>query len=223
MKGELKDLLMNRDYEPLYSQDLKKVCKELITFLYGEDLYIYRASEALGLVCKKQEQGQELGQEQEQGREGGEHVKNILRRLFWHLNDESGAYCRGAPVAIGEIGRNSQEFEDFKNMTASLLDNEEVELKFVIYALGRAAKNIVDAYPDPVEKLLPLLDHQEPEIRGYAAWALGELGAEKAVEGLNELLEDGIMVQIYHQGEFKDMAVKDLAQESLNKISRGEA
>ncbi|MFO7967182.1 MAG: HEAT repeat domain-containing protein [Archaeoglobaceae archaeon] len=213
---ELKDLLTNRDYEPLvHSEDLKKVCKELITFLYGEDLFIYRASEALGLVCKKQEQEQD-------GEEGGEHVKNILRRLFWHLNDESGAYCRGASVAIGEIGRNTEQFEGFKNMTVSLLDNEEVELEFVIYAVGRAAKSVKNAYPDPFEKLLPLLDHQEPEIRGYAAWALGELGAEGAIEGLNELLEDENIIRIY-QGEFKDMAVKDIAQESLHKIVRGEA
>ncbi len=209
MKGQLKDLLMNRDYEPLIqTEDLKKVCKELITFLYGEDLLIYRASEALGLVCKKEEQEQE---------EGGEHVKNILRRLFWHLNDESGAYCRGAPVAIGEIGRNTQHFEYFKNMTVSLLDNEEVETEFVIYALGRAAKNVKDAYPNPVEKLLSLLNHQEPKIRGYAAWALGELGAEEAAEKLEVLLKDENVILIY-QGEFRDMAVKKIAQESLRKI-----
>lgn len=213
MKGELKDLLMNRDYEPLiHSEDLKKVCKELITFLYGEDLLIYRASEALGLVCRRKEQEQE--------QVDGEHVKNILRRLFWHLNDESGAYCRGAPVAIGEIGRNSQEFEGFKNMTVSLLDNEEVEFKFAIYALGRAAENVRDAYPDPVEKLLPLLNHEEPQIRGHAAWAIGELGAEESGEGLNELLEDESVITIYHQGDFKEMAVRDIAGESLNKISQ---
>lgn len=208
MKGQIKDLLMNRDYTPLIqSSDLKKMCKELIAFLYGEDLLIYRASEALGLVCK------------EQGKYDGEHVKNILRRLFWHLNDESGAYCRGAPVAIGEIGRNSQHFEGFKNMPVSLLDNEEVELKFVVYALGRAAENIKDAYPNPIEELQPLLNHEEPEIRGYTVWALGELGAQEAKKGLESLLQDDNVIRIYHQGELKDMAIKDIAQESLNKIT----
>ncbi|MFP3909530.1 MAG: DVU0298 family protein [Archaeoglobaceae archaeon] len=212
MNEQIKDLLMNRDYTALVqSSDLKKMCKELITFLYGEDLFIYRGSEALGLVCK------------EQGIYDGEHVKNILRRLFWHLNDESGAYCRGAPVAIGEIGRNSPHFEGFKNMTVSLLDNEEVELKFVVYALGRAAQGVKDAYPDPVEKLLPLLDHEEPTIRGYAAWSLGELGAEDARGNLENLLQDDNVIRVYYRGEFKDMAVKDVAQESLNKMSRGEA
>lgn len=215
MTERIRDLLMNRDYEPLiHSEDLKRVCKELITFLYGEDLLVYRAGEALGLVCKEQEQKQEQGQRSY----GGEHVKNILRRLFWHLNDESGAYCRGAPVAIGEIGRSSQNFEGFKNMTVSLLDNEEVEPKFVIYALGRAGENIKDAYPNPVEKLLPFLNHQDSEIRGYVAWALGELGAEETKENLESLLQDENVIQIYHQGNLKDMAIKDIAQESLNKI-----
>lgn len=209
MKEQLKELLLNRDYKPLIqSEDLKKRCKELITFLYGEDLLIYRASEALGLVCREQEL-----------QNGGEHVKNILRRLFWHLNDESGAYCRGAPVAIGEIGRNSQHFEGFKNMTVSLLDNEEVKSHFVIYALGRAAQSLKDAYPNPVEKLLPLLSHEESQIRSYAAWVLGEFGTEESIESLKKLLKDEAVIHVY-QGEFREMAVKDIAQESLNNISQ---
>lgn len=52
---------------------------------------------------------------------GGERARNYILRLFWHLSDESGAYCIGAPLGIAEIGRNNpEEFEGFKNKYVSL-------------------------------------------------------------------------------------------------------
>ena len=188
IKKEVQRALISRDYNNLLNCNLKKVASLLISFLYGSELLIFRASEALGIVCGELEKKDE------------EFVKNILRRLFWHLNDESGAYCKGAPVAIGEIGRNaSKAFEGFKNMTVSLLDNEEVEKKYVIYAIGRAAKNVKDAYPNPVEKLKPFLKEKDAEIRGYAAWALKELGIDisNKVEDDEEIIfYDGDLIKI---------------------------
>jgi len=189
MKDEIKKALVNRDYSNLLHMNLKRVASHLISFLYGDELLIFRASEALGVVCGKLE------------KEDLEFVKNVLRRLFWHLSDESGAYCKGAPVAIGEIGRNaSKAFEGFKNMMVSLLDNEEVEKKYVIYAIGRAAKNVKDAYPNPVEKLMLFLE-KNAEVRGYATWALAQLGVRLDV--------NDIEVEIY-DGNFKKVRIKDI-------------
>ena len=203
MKGKKKILeaLLQRNYDEFFKMDLKKVASSLISFLYGDELLTFRAAEALGIVCSKIEKYDE------------EFVKNILRRLFWHLNDESGAYCKGAPLAIGEIGRNApRAFEGFKNMTVSLLDNEEVEKKYVIYAIGRAAKNLKDAYPNPVEKLKPLINDKNPEIRGYAAWALKKLG----VDLFDELKDDESEIMFY-DGDLIKVKIKDLIANTQEK------
>ncbi|MDI3498475.1 MAG: hypothetical protein PWQ40_1844, partial [Archaeoglobus sp.] len=52
---------------------------KLITFLYHPDeLLRFKAAEVLGRKVK------------------GEEARNFILRLFWHLSDESGAYCIGA-------------------------------------------------------------------------------------------------------------------------------
>jgi len=207
-RKEIEELLRLRKFDEMSGFKQKKLASMLITFLNDEDeLYRFRAAEALGITCKKIAESDE------------EHVRKILRRLFWSLNDESGSYCVGAPLAIGEIGRNAPApFEGFKNMLVSLMDNWELELRYVVYAIGRAADSVKDAYPDPVEKLIPLLNHKKPEIRGYAAWALGELKAEKSREELERLMGDEEEISIY-DGVFKKLKVKEIAGEALAKIN----
>ena len=191
IKRRIKKALLDKNYDDLLSLDLKKVATILISFLYGDELLMFRASEALGIVCGRLDE------------KDTEYVRNVLRKLFWHLNDESGAYCKGAPLAIGEIGRNAKRaFENFKNMTVSLLDNDEVEKKYVIYAIGRAAENIKDAYPNPIEKLKPLLNEKD-EIRGYAVWALKKLGID-----LFDEVKDGEIV--FYNGDLTKVRIKDL-------------
>lgn len=201
------DFLIERDFDAILSTgNLKRISTRLISFLYEDDFLIFRSGEALGLVCSEIE------------KKDAEFVKIILRRLFWHLNDESGAYCRGAPVGVGEIGRTCKTaFEGFKNMLVSLLDNKEVELKFVIYAIARASRNVKDAYPNPVIKLLPFLNHENAEIRGYTAFALGELGAEGTRVELKKLKDDSSEIRIY-EGDFVKKRVKDIVNEALFKI-----
>lgn len=200
------DFLIDRNFDAILNAgNLKKTSTRLIAFLYEDDFLIFRGGEALGLVCSEIE------------KKDAEFVRIILRRLFWHLNDESGAYCRGAPVGIGEIGRTCKTaFEGFKNMLVSLLDNEEVELKFVIYAIARASQNVRDAYPNPVKKLLPLLNHGNAEIRGYTVFALGKLGAEGIRNELEKLKDDSSEVRIY-EGDFVRKRVKDIVNEVLSK------
>ena len=93
-------------------------------------------AEALGYLCR------------------GNVAMNFILRLFWHLSDESGAYCIGAPLGIAEIGRTNPEvFEGFKNRFVSLIDDWEVEKKYVVIGTCRLAEIIKDAYPNPAEKI----------------------------------------------------------------------
>ncbi len=129
--------------------------------MYHPDEFLrFRAAEALGHLCK------------------GKTARNFILRLFWHLSDESGAYCVGAPLGIAEIGRtNFEVFEGFKNKYVSLLDDWEVERKYVAYGIGRTAEIVKNAYPDPVEKLREKIEEIESlDFAVYALWALKKLG-----------------------------------------------
>jgi hypothetical protein len=134
---------------------------KLITFLYHpSELLRFEAAETLGRKVK------------------GEEARNFILRLFWHLSDESGAYCIGAPLGIAEIGRNNPEvFEGFKNKYVSLLDDWEVERKYVAFGIGRTAEIVKDAYPNPVEKLREKIKEiKDAEFTAYALFALKMLG-----------------------------------------------
>jgi len=208
--GELRELVCEKDFKTVLEDgNLKRTSSKLISLLYEDDFTIFRAGEALGIVISNFDNTEQ------------DFVRKILNKLFWHLNDESGAYCRGAPVGIGEIGRTSPfTFEGFRNKTVSLLDDWEVEHKFVIYAIGRAAKNIKNAYPDPLEKLIPFLDHENEEVRGYTVWALGELRdlrAKKPLQKMKEGISEKIKVKLYVE-EFREVFLVEFVEEILNKL-----
>jgi len=157
MIRDLKLKLKLKDFEGLTP-------KLAMRFLYDPDeFYRFRGAEALGYLCK------------------GEKARNYILRLFWHLSDESGAYCIGAPLGIAEIGLNNPDvFEGFKNKFVSLLDDWEVERKYVAYGIARTAELVKDAYPNPIEKLLEVLDElkRNPDFVAFAILALKRLKAE---------------------------------------------
>jgi len=167
--------------------------KIAMRYLYDiEEFYRFRGAEALGYLCR------------------GERARNYILRLFWHLSDESGAYCIGAPLGIAEIGRNNpEEFEGFKNKYVSLLDNWEVERKYVAYGIIRTAKIVKDAYPNPVEKLLEVLEElrHNPDFVAYSILALKELGSEIPRKFKN----DDRFAKIYDGERIRRVRIRDLS------------
>ena len=67
----------------------------------------------------------------------------------------------GAPIVVGEIGRiMGEDFKDFINPTASLIENHELKMKYVIYSIGRIGRRILEVNLDLKDKLLKLLEVQ---------------------------------------------------------------
>ena len=164
---------------------------KLVSFLYHpSEVLRFKAAEVLGRKVR------------------GEEARNFILRLFWHLSDESGAYCIGAPLGIAEIGRNNPEvFEGFKNKYVSLLDDWEVERKYVAYGIGRTAKIVKNAYPNPVVKLREKIEEIENiEFIAYALFALKMLGEDVSsyAEHMNKV------VRFYDGNEIKMMPLKML-------------
>jgi HEAT repeat protein len=68
-------------------------------------------------------------------------------------------------------------------------------------------------------EVINFLDHPQPVLRGYAAWAVGELKAKQAVHKLTLLTTDNNPVAIYINGEMHIKTVGDWAANSLAAIS----
>jgi HEAT repeat protein len=65
---------------------------------------------------------------------------------------------------------------------------------------------------------VPLLQDPEPEIRGYAAILLGNLGAHEAKDDLTRLAEDSVDMEVYRDGQLEKRTIGQLASEALDKL-----
>ena len=93
-KQEIRKLLEEKNKEELlgWAKSDRSAVRTLTSLLFDpEPLISYRAAEALGWVSALEFQKRP------------EKVRQLLRRLFWMMNDESGNVGWRAPEAIGEI------------------------------------------------------------------------------------------------------------------------
>ena len=211
MKKEIIEILKNREFDKLIKiGNIKKTLSILISFLYGDELFMFRAAEAIGYICKSIY------------RENPELVKETIRRMYWYMNEENGGYCMGAPIVIGEIGRvMGEDFKDFINPTASLIENSELETRYVVYSLGRIGKRILEADLNLKDKLLKLLGDPNPDTRAYTIKTIHELEIEEALPKLREMLYDETIVRIYDDGYLKEVKISDLAAQCIKSLEVG--
>jgi len=205
MKKELFKILENREFDKLVMiGNVKKTLSILISYLYGDELYMFRAAEAIGYICRYIY------------REEPETVKEIIRRMFWYMNEENGGYCMGATIVVGEIGRiMGEDFKDFINPTASLIENHELKMKYVIYSIGRIGRRILEANLNLKDKLLELLDDPDPETRAYTIKTIQELKIDEALSKLKNMLNDKSIVKIYDDGYLREVRISQLAAQAI--------
>ena len=207
-KKEVESLVKNYEVESLLSlaeQD-KRVIRDLQRLLYSVDTLLrWRAADVLGRVSA-------LIASYDPGT-----ISKLLQRLFTAITDTA-ASSWGSLDAIGEIISNSPE--TFAGYTPQLYPfaGDRALLPEVLRALG----NIGGKRPDLMRKrafhFVPLLQDPEPEIRGYAAILLGNLGADEAKDDLTRLEEDSADLEVYRNGQLEKQTVGQLASEALAKL-----
>ncbi|MBN2437413.1 MAG: HEAT repeat domain-containing protein [Deltaproteobacteria bacterium] len=162
-------------------------------------------------------------------REDMEAARNIMRRLMWSLNDESGNIGWGVPEAMAEIMANHEGLaEEYAHILVSYMreDGSYLELlplqRGLMWGIGRLA----ETRPELLKKweapgyLLPYLNSEDPEVRGLAARAAGILRVEEATERLSTLRGDPSEIVLYDHGKLKSHTVGELAGEALESGSR---
>jgi hypothetical protein len=216
----IKDLLDADDFEDclqsLCDVPLAKVLRPLLSALCSlEEKIKWHAVTALGCWVARE------------ARHDVEAGRNILRRLMWMLNEESGGIGWGVPEAMGEIlARHeglAREFTPFlvsyARPNGNFLENERLQagVAWAIGRLGEGAPEFLQSL-EAQRYLLLYLDSPDAGVRGMAAWALGRLGGGKDLSRLEALCEDEGSCHLYESGRLTLHTVGDLAHEAIQRI-----
>ncbi|MGI6224864.1 MAG: DVU0298 family protein [Peptococcales bacterium] len=209
-----KELLNEEKYEQLLKLARKKHNKTLkyIQMNLFEDINSplrWYAIEAIGRLAR------------EMAPKEPEVYRNLIRRFLWAMNDESGNVPWSSPEGIASIIANQPFlFADFTPMLiTNALDNPMCH-RGMLWAAGRIG-GIKSALVEPfINEIHPFISSSTPDLRGFAAWALGEIGYREILSELQLLNDDNRSVLIFKGGKLSQETVGTLAQEAINKLQK---
>ncbi|MEG6503241.1 MULTISPECIES: DVU0298 family protein [unclassified Desulfovibrio] len=192
----------------------------LFSFLLLGPQTMHRAAVALGLVTAR------LAEKQP------EAAKNIIRRLMWHLNEESGNIGWGIPDAFGEILAASPLLaKDFHRILVSYIidlghdDNfcdHDILRRSCYWSIGRLAQARPELCLGARKWLLKGLEDQDIICRGMSAWALSQLPPDLMdAPALRRLADAGHeeMCELFDGNDVYEKSVSQLAGEALARLS----
>jgi methylated-DNA-[protein]-cysteine S-methyltransferase len=202
-KQRVKTYLQTRDIESLLAllHNDPNVPSTLVSFLSTrDDLLRWRAIESLGVLAA------------ELANEDIDLVRNIIRRQFWSMNDESGGIAWHSPEAIGEVlTQVPQLIPEYQSILSSFSTIYPFE-GGVQWALYRIASIRPDLALGDTEQLLRALQSELPTVRGFAAATL--MLHKYQYPSLDRLQSDGASLQMYdfRSGQMKATTVAEMAQ-----------
>ncbi len=224
LKQEIFDLLKSSDFNrrlnSLKEFPFPKILNHLFAALCSEDEEIkWPAVTAMGFLVADLA-GRDL-----------DGARNILRRMMWSLNEESGGIGWGLPEAIGEIlARNDGLAREYAPFLVSylrpggnFLDFEPL-LQGALWAVARLAEShpqILQSL-DAHSRLLPFLNSPNASARGYAILALGRIGKKESLQALEAFLQDETEIPLYENQEFRRVRISQLARKALSAVPDSE-
>jgi len=199
--SDIEDVILRRAYSelPVDADMRSRISRTIFRLLCREgDVMAWRTAEALGdWVARIRPRDPDYAQE-------------ILRRLAWSLNDESGSTPWMSAEAMAEIGVGALDLiEPFVGIILS--HYHDVAPRGAIWAAGRIGPLRPDWFQDFIPDLLAALDSLEPTIRGHAVWALGRLGIAIPEEKSALLANDAATFWIYRDGELVAATVSEIS------------
>jgi hypothetical protein len=141
-------------------------------------------------------------------------INNLLQSAAY-----PGASAWGAIEAIGTIiSTNPGLFGEFMRPLISFVAQENLRRE-VTWAVGRIAGADPHLAGLAFRVLSKFLDNPDPVLRGYAAWALGNMGFNDIIGTLKNLESDKNKLTIWRDGDLQEITVSRLAQEAIQKIT----
>jgi hypothetical protein len=190
------------------AEEDSRVLSELQRMLYTPDENSrWRIIEIFGQVCGKV------------GKKRPDVVSKFLSRLLESAK-YPGASAWGALEAGGTIiSTNPDLFGEYGEAVLSFLTDKNY-WKEATWAIGRIAAAKPKLVKYAFKALRSFLDEQEPALRGYAAWALGNLGYDDVIEDLKKLETDDEKLSIFRNSELGETTVAQLSKEAMEKLSK---
>ncbi len=155
-----------------------------------------------------------------------ESVRVIMRRLMWMLNDESGGIGWGAPEAMAEIMAASPAMAvEYAEILCSYIrpDGNHLEhpglQRGLLWGLGRLAQSEPGRVRDVAAHIAAFLKSADPYHRGFAAWALGNVGYYGILADLRRLTTDCAKIEFFDHWHVQAVSVGELARQAVSKIS----
>jgi HEAT repeat protein len=203
-------LLIEHDWEEIVRLALidRRVLRILLGLLYDAEDYVHwLAIDAIGRCGGRT------------AADDPEKTRDLIRRLLWTLNDESGGTPWGAAGAIGAvIAARPDLFAGYLSMICPFHEDLNIYPEFIwsVAAVGRARPDLAGGH---VPFLLDALGHAAAGIRGYAAWCLGVLRAAEAAAALEARLGDAAEAAVYEgDGVYRRRTVGAIAAKSLARM-----
>ncbi len=191
-KNELIKILKNSDWEKLraWGKTDPSPFRMLLPLLHNPEAIIrWRAVQAVGKAAAYKAENDIEG------------VRELIRRLLWSMNDESGNLIRKAPETIAEILVNIPRLADeYAGVLASFLREEPFQ-RGTHWALARLARYRPEVVRVQAQKLRESLNDPNPHIRAYAAAALRRSGKGEWDDLLQDLTNDSADIQYYDPDE----------------------
>lgn len=212
VKQQVGNLLLSADgaaaLEEMEKIPPEKLTNHLFSYFYAKsELIKFRSVTAMGLMAARLENLKI------------ERVRNILRRIMWNLNDESGGIGWGSAEAMGEIlsysPRLGREFASilfsYLEPGGTYIEHEKLQLG-VLWGIGSYLKGFPDKAPSStVNCLMHHLNSTDPTNRIYALRALIFTSRFKDQQPLPaHVLEDNQAVDFFSHWHFKPVAPADL-------------
>ena len=210
-KAVVKELLLQRDRYALleWARSVPNSLRILISLTYDEDeLLRWRAIEAVGHVAASQAEP-DL-----------EKVRDMIRRLLWLMNDESGGLGWHAPELIGEILVNVPALiPEYANLLLSFLREEPFE-RGTHFAVYRVASVDPKPFAERASELLDSLKDPDPAIRAYAVLALKAIRGGPNGYAASELQADKSRFMLYNFmiGQLRETTVGQVAKRTMGDI-----
>ncbi len=207
-KKEVETFVEAYDLSPLLNvaKEDKRIIRDLQRLIYSVDkLLRWRATDALGKVSgviAKYDPGA---------------ISKLLQRLF-SASADTASSSWGCLDAIGEIiSNNPEQFGGYMPQLYQFAGDRAL-LAEVLRALGKIGAVRPDLIRKTAHRFIPFLQDPDPEIRGYAAILLGNLGAQEAKDALTRLAEDASAMEVYGDGRLEKQTIGQLASQALDKL-----
>jgi hypothetical protein len=207
-KDELERLVEDYRVESILDlarQD-SRILRDIRRLLYSVDtLKRMRAAEIMGMALS-------IVAEREP-----DAATTVVQNLFSSLTDTA-ASGWGSIAAIGEIIKSSPErFGSFIPQLL-MLSGERTFLSDIMDALRKISAVKPDLLRRYAFQLIPMLKHEQPDIRGLTALILGHISATEAADDLRAVLSDQAEMEIYSGGVMQKTTVGLLAAEALGML-----